>query len=96
MNADSRNPFYLLLLIASVAFAVTAVAYAFPLRMLPEWFQAHGWKLLLVEVGAVVVLGLASMGLDRWRQGRGTRVSGTVHQAAPVEKQRVGSEGDPG
>jgi hypothetical protein len=68
MTADARNPFYLLLLVASVAFAVTAVAYAFPLRMLPEWFQAHGWKLLLVEVAAVLAFGLASMALDRARQ----------------------------
>jgi hypothetical protein len=96
MNADSRNPFYLLLLIASVAFAVTAVAYALPLRMLPEWFQAHGWKLLLVEVGAVVILGLASMGLDRWRQGGGTRASGIAKPVDSVEHQRVGSEGDSG
>ena len=70
MKREPLNPFYLVLLLASIAFTVTALAYAFPLDRLPEWFQVHGWRLLLVEVAVIVVSGLASMALDRWRQMR--------------------------
>jgi hypothetical protein len=65
MNLGRRNPFYVLLLVVSIAFTVTAFAYAFPLDRLPRWFQVHGWKLLLIEVAAIVLFGLASMAFDR-------------------------------
>jgi hypothetical protein len=79
---EPRNPFYLLLLVASLLFVVTALAYAVvptleekakeagqlpPPSPLRESLREDGWKWLLVEVAAMVVLGLASMGLDRLR-----------------------------
>ncbi|MER3417375.1 MAG: hypothetical protein C4297_14370 [Gemmataceae bacterium] len=61
------NPFYALLLLASLLFVITALAYALvPWERQPLWFQRHGWKMLLVETSVVIVLGLAAMVLDRY------------------------------
>ncbi|MCS6976318.1 MAG: hypothetical protein NZM31_04820 [Gemmatales bacterium] len=68
MSDEPRNPFYDLLVAVSVVFVVTVLAYALvPPQHQPTWFFQNGWIILLVEVAAVVVLGLLSMGLDRWR-----------------------------
>jgi hypothetical protein len=84
--AQSRNPLYLLLLIVGVLFCVTALAYAVvpileekaieagqapPPSPFREALRQDGWKWLLVEVGALIVLGLGSMGLDHYRRERG-------------------------
>jgi hypothetical protein len=81
-NPEPRNPFYLLLLLASLLFVITALAYAVvpaleekakeagtmpPPSPLRDSLRNDGWKWLLVEVAAMVVMGLASMGLDRLR-----------------------------
>ena len=66
MQLDARNRCYALLLAISTAFAVTAFAYALvPWDQQPLWLRMHGWKLLLVEVAAIIVVGLVSMGIDR-------------------------------
>jgi hypothetical protein len=80
---EPRNWFYLLLNLTSVAFVVTALAYALvpvleqkaaeaghppPPSPLRDALRHDGWLWLLVEVGFVVAFALASMGLDRWRQ----------------------------
>ncbi len=81
-STEPRNPLYGLLLVASLAFAITALAYA----VLPVWeeqardagrplgpspfldaLRAHGTEWLLAELAAMIVFGLASMGLDRLR-----------------------------
>lgn len=62
------NPFYGLLLVCSVAFVLTGLVLALvPWPELPAWLQKHGWKVLLGEMALVMVTGLASMALDRWR-----------------------------
>jgi len=81
--AEPRNPFYMLLLLISVAFVVTALAYAVvpvleqkareageepPPSPFRDSLREDGWKWLLYEVGAMIVVGLLSMGLDRWRR----------------------------
>lgn len=82
---EPRNPLYLLLLLAGLAFILTALAYAV-VPVLEEkardqgvvpppspWRDAlrqSGWKWLLWEVAALVVLGIACMGLDRFRRLR--------------------------
>jgi hypothetical protein len=83
--SEPRNPFYFLLLLASLAFVLTALAYAIvpvleekakeagevpPPSPFRDALRAGGWKWLLCEVAAMIVLGLASMALDRWRQLR--------------------------
>ncbi len=80
---EPRNWFYLLLNLASVAFVVTALAYAVvpvleekaaaagraaPPSPLRDALRRDGGWWLLAEAAAVIVLALASMGLDRWRQ----------------------------
>jgi hypothetical protein len=82
---EPRNWFYLLLNLASIVFVITALAYAVvpvledkaaaagrpsPPSPVRDALRRDGWLWLLVEAGAVAVLALASMGLDRWRRWR--------------------------
>lgn len=82
---EPRNPLYLLLLIASLVFVLTALAYALvptleekaaeagnpaPPSALRDALRSDGGKWLLVEVAVMVVLGLASMWLDSRRLRR--------------------------
>jgi hypothetical protein len=82
---EPRNWFYLLLNLVSITFVVTALAYALvpvleqkatdagrppPESPFRDALRRDGWLWLLVEAGLIVVFALASMGLDRWRQGR--------------------------
>lgn len=81
-TAEPRNPFYLLLLLASLAFVLTALAYAVvpvleqkatlaghppPPSAWRETLRAEGWKWLLLELAAMMVFGVLSMVLDRLR-----------------------------
>jgi hypothetical protein len=81
-STEPRNPLYLLLLLASLVFVVTALAYALipvleekataagqppPPSEFRDLLRSQGWKWLLWEVGAMILLGLASMVLDRVR-----------------------------
>lgn len=74
------NPFYILLIVTSVGFVMTALAYALvpvleqkareagnppPPSPLRDSLRSDGWVWLLVIGAAVVVLGLLSMGYDR-------------------------------
>jgi predicted lysophospholipase L1 biosynthesis ABC-type transport system permease subunit len=82
---DPPNPLYPLLLLASGAFVVTALAYAVvpvleqkaldagqvpPPSPFRDALRVDGWRWLLYELAVMIVLGLASMGLDRWRRWR--------------------------
>jgi hypothetical protein len=82
-RSEPRNPFYMLLLAVSFVFVLTALAYAVvpvleekakeagempPPSALRDALRHDGWKWLLVEVAAMVVFGLLSMGLDRLRR----------------------------
>ena len=79
---EPRNPFYLLLLLASVLFVATALAYALvpsleekaieagqipPPSLFRDALRSDGWRWLLYEVAAIVVLSTLCMGLDRLR-----------------------------
>lgn len=81
--SEPRNPFYLLLLVVGLIFIVTVLAYAVipvleqkamdagtmpPPSPFRDSLRLHGWKWVLAEVALLVILGLASMGLDRWRR----------------------------
>ena len=85
---EPRNPFYLLLLIVGVIFIATVLAYAVipvmeqkamdagtmpPPSPFRESLREDGWKWVLAEVALLVALGLASMGLDRWRRWKAER-----------------------
>jgi hypothetical protein len=92
-TSEPRNPFYLLLLAASVLFVATALAYGVvpvleekaaeagnppPPSAFRDALRADGWKYLLLELGAMVVLAGLSMGLDRLRSLQKERTAGTM------------------
>jgi hypothetical protein len=94
--SEPRNPFYLLLLVASFLFVVTALGYAVvpvleekakdagefpPPSPFREALRQDGWKWLLAEVAAMVVLGIMSMGLDRLRRLKNERELAKITQA---------------
>jgi hypothetical protein len=96
--SEPRNPFYLLLLLVSLLFVVTALAYAFVPTLECVAFDAghdiehtairdslvnDGWLWLLVEVAAIVVLGLASMAYDRLRTLQKERGAATISPSKP-------------
>jgi hypothetical protein len=95
-TSEPRNPFYLLLLLASLLFVATALAYGItPLveeraaglgePAPPSAFRIalrnDGWRWLFYELIAMTVLGGASMGLDRLRSLRSERAAGTISTA---------------
>jgi hypothetical protein len=82
---EKRNPLYLLLLLASLLFVLTALAYALiptleekaieagsppPASPLRDALRRDGWKWLLYQVAVVIILGLASMWEDSRRLRR--------------------------
>jgi hypothetical protein len=90
---EPRNPFYLLLLLASLLFVVTALAYGLvpvleekaaeagnppPPSAFRDALRADGWKWLLVELAAMVFLAGLSMGLDRLRSLQKERTAATM------------------
>ena len=80
------NPFYALVVLSGVAFAVTTLAYVaaivredqpaagepMPVQPSPvfEFFAQRGEILMLWEAGTLTVTGLLAMGLDRWKTWR--------------------------
>lgn len=69
------NPFYAVLVVAGVTFALTATLYgAMTVRKLDvmaaeqvgvmSFMEQHGLKLMLIELGALAVLTFAAIGTD--------------------------------
>lgn len=92
-QTELRNPFYFLLLLASLVFVVTALAYGVlpvleqkaadagqpaPPSPFREGLNDHGWKWLLVELAAMAVFGVLSMVLDRLRSLQKERAAATM------------------
>jgi uncharacterized BrkB/YihY/UPF0761 family membrane protein len=90
---EPRNILYFFLLLASLAFVVTALAYAIipvleqkaldaggdvPPSPFRDELRNRGWLYLLVEVAAMVVFGLASMWLDRHRRLKKEKATAAV------------------
>jgi hypothetical protein len=77
----SFNPFYVLLLLAGLVFAVTAFAYGFMAfqavnavrseagvhagHALFRWLRVNGTQALLIELAVLAVLAVAAMATDR-------------------------------
>src|SRR5262245_4726528 len=82
-DTERHNPFYLLLLLVSLLFVMTVLAVALVPTM-EKWqleqgqattpsefrnfLRRDGWQLLLWQAGAIAVLGVLSMALDRLRR----------------------------
>ncbi len=92
-TTEPRNPLYLLLLLVSLAFVATALAYALipvleqkaieagsppPPSPFRDELRHHGGTWLLYEAAAIVVLSLLSMGLDRLRALKKERSAATI------------------
>jgi hypothetical protein len=92
-STEPRNPFYFLLLVASLLFVATALAYGLvpvleekaaeagnapPPSAFRDALRADGWKYLLVELGTIVLFSALSMGLDRLRGLQKERTAGTI------------------
>ena len=90
---EPHNPFYLLLLLASLLFVLTALAYGIvpvleqkaadagqppPPSPLRETLRQDGGTWLLIELAAMTILGFASMGLDRLRSLKKERREATI------------------
>lgn len=102
-NTEPRNPLYLLLLISSLLFVATALAYAVvpvleqkaadagqppPPSEFRDALRKDGWRWLLYEVGGVVFFSVASMTLDRLRSLQKSRSQVTI---PPVQKDQPSS-----
>jgi hypothetical protein len=93
IRSEPRNPFYLLLLVASLLFVVTALAYAIvpvleqnaadagqpaPASAWRDALRSDGWVWLLYEVAAMILLGFLSMALDRLRSLKKEHAAPTI------------------
>ncbi|HEV3085385.1 MAG TPA: hypothetical protein VGY66_36875 [Gemmataceae bacterium] len=90
-ESEPRNPFYLLLLLASFVFVATALAYGVipaleekaaqagqppPPSAFRDALRTDGWKWLLYELAVMSGFALLSMGLDRVRSLKKARSQG--------------------
>jgi type II secretory pathway component PulF len=102
-HRETRNPFYPLLLIASLLFVINALAWAIvpaiednaralgqplPRSELRELLRDHGGEWLLFEVAAMIVFGLLSMGLDRRRRLQKQRTERTIPPSDDASAQK--------
>ncbi|HEX4129006.1 MAG TPA: hypothetical protein VHZ24_03105 [Pirellulales bacterium] len=84
------NPFYVIVVIAGVAFSVTACAYgvmclrdlraaakvpAEPESCLMQVMRRHGDRLLATEIAVLGLASLAAMGTDRYWQRRAAQLT---------------------
>jgi hypothetical protein len=92
-TSEPRNPLYFVLLLVSLAFVATALAYAVvpvledkaaeagnpaPPSPFRETLRERGGTYLLIEAGTIVVFGLLSMAVDRLRALKKERAAGTM------------------
>jgi hypothetical protein len=90
---EPRNPFNALLLITSLVFVLTALAYAVvpvleekakeagqmpPPSPFRDGLRADGGQWLLIQVAAMVIFAVLSMGLDRLRRLKKERAEATI------------------
>src|SRR5438132_10392778 len=96
--SEPKNPFYFLLLLSGLLFAVTALAYAIvptleqrardagqtpPESVFRDALRSDGWKWLLFQLAVLVAFSVASMVLDRLRSLKKEATQSTI---APTER----------
>jgi hypothetical protein len=92
-QSEPRNPFYMLLLVASFLFVATALAYGvipvmeqkhadagqpMPPSTFRDALRTDGWKWLFYELAVMAWFALLSMGLDRARSLKKARMERTI------------------
>jgi type II secretory pathway component PulF len=92
-QSEPRNPFYFLLLLVSLLFVITALAYAVvpvleekavqagqppPSSPFRDALRNDGWIWLLAQVAGIIFFSFLSMGLDRLRSLRKERQAATI------------------
>jgi hypothetical protein len=92
-HSEPRNPFYFLLLLVSLLFVITALAYAVvpvleekaiqagqtpPSSPFREALRKDGWIWLLAQVAGIILFSFLSMALDRLRSLRKERQAATI------------------
>lgn len=98
------NPFYALVVLTGVVFAITTLAYVVALVVsesphadgtdavmdspVLRFFDQRGETLMLWEAGTLAVAAILAMGLDRWR----TRISPS---APPEQNQGISRDSTP-
>ena len=95
-SREPRNPFYWLLMAASLLFVITALAYAVvptleqkaaqagqapPPSAFRDALRTDGWRWLLFQVAAMIVFGILSMVLDHRRSLQKDRAAATIPPA---------------
>ena len=90
---EPRNPLYLLLLLASLLFVATALAYGVvplleekaaaagsppPPSAFRKMLREQGGLWLMIELGVMTLFGFLSMGLDRLRSLQKERTAATM------------------
>jgi hypothetical protein len=108
-TSEPRNPLYLLLLLVSLAFVVTALAYALipvleqkaaeagnpaPPSPFRDSLREDGATWLLCEVAVIVVVGMLSMGLDRLRALKKERSAATMRPSSAPSSDTVEPHAD--
>jgi hypothetical protein len=101
--AEPRNPLYMLLLVVGLLFVITALAYALvpvleekaaaageppPPSPWRDALRAQGGYWLLGELAVLIVVGAASMALDRLRSLKREREAATIVPTEPDEPSR--------
>jgi hypothetical protein len=109
-SKEPRNPFYILTLIVGLAFIITTLAVAVvpvlekkaaeagatpPPSEVRDWLRSDGWQLLLWQVGALIVLSILSMGLDRLRRLHSDESNGTIPPSATSPETPSGTSSTP-
>jgi hypothetical protein len=97
-STEPRNPFYILLLLVGLLFIITTMAVAVvpvlekkaaeagatpPPSEFRDYLRTDGWQVLLWQVGALIVLAILSMGLDRLRRLQNERPEATIPPSEP-------------
>jgi hypothetical protein len=81
-SRKSANPFYVLLVVAGIAFVVTAALFcvlvsrtmapgaSLPVHPLMLWMDRHGMSLLIAELVLLIVCTFGAIGTDSYWQRR--------------------------
>lgn len=93
MPQPFHNPFYSLLVTSCAALLVTMLVcvtmWVNPQEQAPlwvVWIDHHWFRLVVAEVGAIVLFGCMTIGLDRFFESRSRRYASSVTESASTDE----------